>query len=737
MAAGPDVLSGKRRSGSSSRRSASTATTSAPASSRAASSRRAWRSSTPGCAARPEQVVAIALQEDCDVDRAQHPLRRALPLAAPRLRAAARAGARRRARDRGRCDPRRRRRGLEAGGRRRGLPSGDDDSNRRDHRTYIHDVVPRDAARRRGRRDASVRALPERSLKDLARVAVIRALDDAGLGVEDVEAVYSANAMAGCSRARSRSAGRRRCATSASSASRSSTSRTRARAARRRCARPRSRSGRAARERRARGRLREDVRRATATARSTRSRAPPTSRSSTGSGSSSPRSTRCACASGSTTGALEPRHLVDVTVKSHHNGSLNPYAQHRKEVTRRGGAGLAPDRRPADAADVQLDLRRRRGGRARRRDARRRRPAARRAPRGVGRGPASRAREADEPSTATVCARARLRGGGDRPRRRRRRRGPRRDGARRAPLLRAARLLRAGRGGRSCSTAARRGSSGRLPVNPSGGLCSRGHPVGATGLAQIAELVWQLRGEAGERQVERPRDRARPEQRRLARRRARRLQRPRARAGDAVELSDSLLERRHGDAPTAEPRGRRLVGSRCALRRRSWPTRAVCHRCGERRPGPAEPLAREADAAARTRRSGWRAPTSSAPYVLGQVDFGDGAVVFGHVRGLADDAACRSPCASSSRREATGRSRSGSSRPSRRVAVVPGLAIERFDETPRGAAGLDALRGARGRRRLPAADRDRDGADVPGEQYREIFRAPTPGRWPSRRSTCT
>lgn len=43
---------------------------------------------------------------------------------------------------------------------------------------------------------------------------------------------------------------------------------------------------------------------------------------------------------------------------------------------------------------------------------------------------------------------------------------------------------------------------GRLPVNPSGGLCSRGHPVGATGLLQIVELVWQMRGEAGPRQIE-------------------------------------------------------------------------------------------------------------------------------------------------------------------------------------------------------------------------------------------
>jgi len=42
---------------------------------------------------------------------------------------------------------------------------------------------------------------------------------------------------------------------------------------------------------------------------------------------------------------------------------------------------------------------------------------------------------------------------------------------------------------------------GAKPVNPSGGLCARGHPVGATGLLQIAELVWQLRGEAGERQI--------------------------------------------------------------------------------------------------------------------------------------------------------------------------------------------------------------------------------------------
>lgn len=42
---------------------------------------------------------------------------------------------------------------------------------------------------------------------------------------------------------------------------------------------------------------------------------------------------------------------------------------------------------------------------------------------------------------------------------------------------------------------------GRLPVNPSGGLESRGHPLGATGLTQLHELTTQLRGEAGARQV--------------------------------------------------------------------------------------------------------------------------------------------------------------------------------------------------------------------------------------------
>ncbi len=42
---------------------------------------------------------------------------------------------------------------------------------------------------------------------------------------------------------------------------------------------------------------------------------------------------------------------------------------------------------------------------------------------------------------------------------------------------------------------------GKIPINPSGGLKSKGHPVGATGIAQVFEIVTQLRGEAGERQI--------------------------------------------------------------------------------------------------------------------------------------------------------------------------------------------------------------------------------------------
>ena len=61
-------------------------------------------------------------------------------------------------------------------------------------------------------------------------------------------------------------------------------------------------------------------------------------------------------------------------------------------------------------------------------------------------------------------------------------------------------FFKKGEGGKAVS-AGETQIGGKLPINPSGGLKARGHPVGATGAAQVVELVWQLRGEAGERQV--------------------------------------------------------------------------------------------------------------------------------------------------------------------------------------------------------------------------------------------
>lgn len=57
-----------------------------------------------------------------------------------------------------------------------------------------------------------------------------------------------------------------------------------------------------------------------------------------------------------------------------------------------------------------------------------------------------------------------------------------------------------GEGARLCAERAT-ALGGRIPVNPSGGLLSKGHPTGATGVAQVVELAWQLRGTADRRQV--------------------------------------------------------------------------------------------------------------------------------------------------------------------------------------------------------------------------------------------
>ena len=57
-----------------------------------------------------------------------------------------------------------------------------------------------------------------------------------------------------------------------------------------------------------------------------------------------------------------------------------------------------------------------------------------------------------------------------------------------------------GEGGKLVESGATR-FDGSIPINTSGGLESKGHPIGATGLSMINEIAMQLRGEAGKRQV--------------------------------------------------------------------------------------------------------------------------------------------------------------------------------------------------------------------------------------------
>ena len=88
-----------------------------------------------------------------------------------------------------------------------------------------------------------------------------------------------------------------------------------------------------------------------------------------------------------------------------------------------------------------------------------------------------------------------------RPRGRRRHRAARLLHHQRGAHLRGARPLQGGRG-REVHRDGDNTYGGKFVTNPSGGLLSKGHPLGATGLAQCTELVWQLRGQADKRQVD-------------------------------------------------------------------------------------------------------------------------------------------------------------------------------------------------------------------------------------------
>lgn len=202
-------------------------------------------------------------------------------------------------------------------------------------------------------------------------------------------------------------------------------------------------------------------------------------------------------------GALTLRHLAAVTVKSHRHGRLNPYAQHQKEVTAEEVLASRPIAGPitllmcssisdgaAAAVVCSADLARRRGAAA---------PPIRILASELRSGAFPSGAE-EELSTAARTVRAAYEQAGV---------GPEdislvecHDATAPGELLYYEDLgfCKPGEAGRLLDEGAT-AIGGRIPFNPSGGLTSRGHPVGATGLAQIAEAVWQLRGQAGPRQV--------------------------------------------------------------------------------------------------------------------------------------------------------------------------------------------------------------------------------------------
>jgi acetyl-CoA acetyltransferase len=343
---------------------------------------------------------------------------------------------------------------------------------------------------------------PEKSHKDLARTAVVRALADAGLGVKDVEAVYSANALGGLLQGQEQIRGQsalrdvgldrvpivnveNACASGATAFNQAVQA---------------IRAG-SARVVLACGFEKMFVADRDITLGALESAADVVLVGGLGLQFTAVYAMRLRRRLDE--GVLEPRDLVEVTVKSHHNASLNSYAQHRKPLTAAEIEAGRPIAEPltlpmcssvADGAAAVVLIADRAGPRDER-------PTV--TVRGTGLTSGFAARP-DEPTVATNAARRAYEDAGIEP--------EEVDVAEvhdaMAPgeLLYYEQLGFCERGGaaellHSGATAL----DGSIPVNPSGGLCSRGHAVGATGLAQVAELTWQLRGEAGERQAGQPR----------------------------------------------------------------------------------------------------------------------------------------------------------------------------------------------------------------------------------------
>lgn len=202
-------------------------------------------------------------------------------------------------------------------------------------------------------------------------------------------------------------------------------------------------------------------------------------------------------------GHIQDRHLAEAAVKSHANGALNEYAQFRSPVTTEQVLASRPIAEPltllmcsslSDGAAAAVVVR---GGAldlAGSRRIRVRASALRSGVTGAG----------EEDSAAALCARMAYEEASL---------GPEdvdiaevHDAMAPGELMyyESLGLCAVGDAGDFFDSGATR-VGGRTPVNTSGGLSSRGHPIAATGIAQIAELTWQLRGQAGARQAGNPR----------------------------------------------------------------------------------------------------------------------------------------------------------------------------------------------------------------------------------------
>lgn len=345
---------------------------------------------------------------------------------------------------------------------------------------------------------------PDSSLKDLARVAIVRALDDAGVGIKEIDAVYSSNALAGLLQGQEQIRGQsvlrdvgieRVPVVNVENA----------------CAGASTAFAQAAMA------IRAGAARTVLAIGFEKMFVDDTGRSLDALESAADIEIIAGLGLQFTAiyamrvrrkldaGDLEPHHLVDVAVKSHRNGALNPYAQFQKVFSAEEIATSRPIADPltllmcssicdgAAAAVLVADDH----------------PAAHsNRPRIVVRASvlASGYSHVDpaDPSIVALCAERAYEQADV---------GPQdlniaevHDAMAPGELLYYEQLglCEPGGAGELLDSGATQ-LAGRIPVNTSGGLCSRGHPVGATGLAQIVEIVWQLRGQAGERQAGKPR----------------------------------------------------------------------------------------------------------------------------------------------------------------------------------------------------------------------------------------